>query len=153
MCRSTFLGGGAQCTMILYNLLRYFWEIPLVNTYSSNLKGEVSSRPFHADRPQQDPVGRNRSNSNQKKYSNRKKEGKGNPAFPPKHQRFKQIISLILLACTLLQLIICQLKLCQPTPLVQKSIHNPLKSLFYRRPLKLPNEPPTSTYLSFWVSP
>ena len=79
--------------MTPYNFLRHFWEIPLVNTYSSNLKGEVSLRPFQADRPQQDPVGRNCSISNQKNIVvsrfNHKKEGRGNPTFPLKHHRFK----------------------------------------------------------------
>jgi len=75
--------------MNLYNLLRYFWEILLVITYSSNLKREASLRPFQAARPQQDPVGRNRSNLNQKiiitSRFNHKKEGRKKPAFPLKH--------------------------------------------------------------------
>ncbi len=75
--------------MNLYNLLRYFWEILLVITYSFNLKGEASLRLFQAARPQQDPVGRNPSNLNQKiiitSRFNRKKEGRKKPAFPLKH--------------------------------------------------------------------
>ena len=76
-----------------YNLLRYFWEILLIITYSSNLKGETSSRPFQDGQPQQDPVGKNPSFLNQKiiitSRPNHKKEEKGKPAFPLKHHRFK----------------------------------------------------------------
>jgi hypothetical protein len=43
---------------------------------------------FKKDRPQQDPL-QDLHFPHITKYSNRKKEGRGNPAFPPKHQRFK----------------------------------------------------------------